>query len=205
MMSRVVAVLAAAGLMSAVLTQGALAQADYPSKPVTLIVPYPAGGGSDTMARTVAEKLGETLGVRIIIENSGSGGGTVGTRTAAKAAPDGYTLLLGHTGTISINPTLYTNPGYDPDKDFVPMGTIARIQLALVTHPTFPAKSVKEFIDMAKKSPGTIAMGASAIGTGSYMSAQLFTSMTGVNVNIISYRGLAPFLTDILGGHVPVG
>lgn len=206
MMSRLVAVLAAAGLMAVALTQGAIAQPnDYPAKPVTLIVPYPAGGGSDTMARTVAEKLGETLGVRIIIENSGSGGGTVGTRTAAKAAPDGYTLLLGHTGTISINPTLYTNPGYDPDKDFVPMGTIARIQLALVTHPTFPAKSVKEFIDMAKKSPGTIAMGASAIGTGSYMSAQLFTSMTGINVNIISYRGLAPFLTDILGGHVPVG
>lgn len=206
MMSRLVAVLAVAGLMAVALTQGAIAQPnDYPAKPVTLIVPYPAGGGSDTMARTVAEKLGETLGVRIIIENSGSGGGTVGTRTAAKAAPDGYTLLLGHTGTISINPTLYTNPGYDPDKDFVPMGTIARIQLALVTHPTFPAKSVKEFIDMAKKSPGTIAMGASAIGTGSYMSAQLFTSMTGINVNIISYRGLAPFLTDILGGHVPVG
>src|SRR5262249_1208893 len=103
------------------------------------------------------------------------------------------------------NPTLYTNPGYDPDKDFVPMGTIARIQLALVVHPTFPAKTVKDFIDMARKSPGTIAMGASAIGTGSYMSAQLFTSMTGVNVKIMPYRGLPPSLPGILGGHVPVG
>jgi len=206
MLSRVFAAVVAAGLLGAALTQGAVAQpSDYPNKPVTLIVPYPAGGGSDAMARTVAEKLGEALGARVIIENYGSGGGTVGTRTAAKAAPDGYTLLLGHTGTISINPTLYTNPGYDPEKDFVPMGTIARIQLALVVHPTFPAKSVQDFLEMAKKSPDTIAMGASAIGTGSYMSAQLFTSMTGVKVNIISYRGLAPFLTDILGGHVPVG
>ena len=204
MMPRIATVLAAAALIVGALSQGVLAD-DYPTRPITLIVPYPAGGGSDSMARTVAEKLGEVLGKRVIIENVGNGGGTVGTRMAARAAPDGYTLLLGHTGTISINPSLYANPGYNPEKDFVPMGTIARIQLALVVHPSFPAKTVADFIKMAKDKPDTIAMGASAIGTGSYMSAQLFSSMTGVKVNIISYRGLAPFLTDMLGNHVPVG
>lgn len=205
MMSRIVTMLVAAGLVAGAAFQSALAADEYPARPITLIVPYPAGGGSDSMARTVAEKLGDVLGKRVIIENVGNGGGTVGTRMAARATPDGYTLLLGHTGTISINPSLYANPGYDPDKDFVPMGTIARIQLALVVHPSFPAKTVADFIKMAKEKPGSIAMGASAIGTGSYMSAQLFSSMTGVDVNIISYRGLAPFLTDILGNHVPVG
>lgn len=204
-MSRIAMALIAACLLVAPSAQRLLAADEYPARPITLIVPYPAGGGSDSMARTVAEKLGEVLGKRVIIENVGNGGGTVGTRMAARATPDGYTLLLGHTGTISINPSLYANPGYDPDKDFVPMGTIARIQLALVVHPSFPAKSVAEFIQMAKDKPDTIAMGASAIGTGSYMSAQLFSSMTGVKVNIISYRGLAPFLTDMLGNHVPVG
>lgn len=205
MMSRIVTMLVAAVLVAGAAILSAQAADEYPSRPITLIVPYPAGGGSDSMARTVAEKLGDVLGKRVIIENVGNGGGTVGTRMAARATPDGYTLLLGHTGTISINPSLYANPGYDPDKDFVPMGTIARIQLALVVHPSFPAKTVADFIKMAKEKPGSIAMGASAIGTGSYMSAQLFSSMTGVNVNIISYRGLAPFLTDILGNHVPVG
>ena len=204
-MFRIATVLAAACVLIGASAPGALAADDYPTRPITLIVPYPAGGGSDSMARTVAEKLGEVLGKRVIIENVGNGGGTVGTRMAARATPDGYTLLLGHTGTISINPSLYANPGYDPDKDFVPMGTIARIQLALVVHPSFPAKTVAEFIQMAKDKPDSIAMGASAIGTGSYLSAQLFTSMTGVKVNIISYRGLAPFLTDMLGNHVPVG
>jgi tripartite-type tricarboxylate transporter receptor subunit TctC len=204
-MKRMTLVLAAAFAIIGAVAGSALAADDYPVRPVTLIVPYPAGGGSDAMARQVGERLGEALGKRIIIENYGSGGGTVGTRMAAKAKPDGYTLLLGHTGTISINPTLYTNPGYDPEKDFIPIGTIARIQLALVVHPSYPAKTVADFIEMAKKNPGELAMGASAIGTGSYMSAQLFSAMTGVKLNIVAYRGLAPFLTDLLGGHVPVG
>jgi tripartite-type tricarboxylate transporter receptor subunit TctC len=204
-MKRMTLVLAAAAAIIGAMVGSAPAADDYPSRPVTLIVPYPAGGGSDAMARQVAERLGEALGKRVVIENYGSGGGTVGTRMAAKAKPDGYTLLLGHTGTISINPTLYTNPGYDPERDFIPVGTIARIQLALVVHPSYPAKTVADFIEMAKKDPGALPMGASAIGTGSYMSAQLFSAMTGVKLNIVAYRGLAPFLTDLLGGHVPVG
>lgn len=186
------------------LSQGALAQ-DYPARPITLIVPYPAGGGSDTTARTVAERLAHALGTRIVIDNRGTGGGNVGTRAAAKATPDGYTLLLGHTGTITINPVLYTNAGYVPEKDFVPVGAIASIPLALIVHPSHPVKSVAELIALAKKEPGKVTLGASAIGTGSYMSAELFRSLAEVDINVIPYRGLAPFLTDILGGHVPVG
>lgn len=196
----------AAGLLVAAagLGQGSFAQ-DYPSRPITLIVPYPAGGGSDGMARVVAERLGVALGQQIVIDNRGTGGGNVGSRMAAKAAPDGYTLLLGHTGTITINPVLYTNAGYDPPKDFTPIGTIASIPLALIVHPSHPAHTVADIIAMAKKNPGSVAFGASAIGTGSYMSAQLFKALANVDINIIPYRGLAPFLTDILGGHVPVG
>jgi tripartite-type tricarboxylate transporter receptor subunit TctC len=178
---------------------------EYPSRPITLIVPYPAGGGSDGMARVVADRLSTALGQQIIIDNRGTGGGNVGTRVAAKAPPDGYTLLLGHTGTITINPVLYTNAGYEPEKDFLPIGTIGSIPLALIVHPSHPAKSVTDLIAMAKAEPGKVALGASAIGTGSYMSAQLFKEAAGIDINIISYRGLAPFLTDILGGHVPVG
>lgn len=203
-MSRMLAALAALGLVACATPQAASAN-DYPSKQITLIVPYPAGGGSDTTARTMAERMGQVLGQQIIIDNRGTGGGNVGTRAASKSPADGYTLLLGHTGTITINPVLYTNAGYQPEKDFVPVGAIASIPLALIVHPTHPAKSVADLITMAKKEPGKMAMGASAIGTGSYMSAELYKSMAGVEINIIPYRGLAPFLTDILGGHVPVG
>ena len=177
---------------------------DYPTRTITLVVPYPPGGGVDAMARIVAERLMAALGQSVVVENRGGGGGNIGTRAVAKAQADGYTLLLGHTGTISINPTLYANPGYDPRRDFAAIGMIANMPVAMLTHPTFAAKTVTEAIALAKKESGKLNMGTSAVGTGGYMSAELFKSIAGVDFNIIPYKGTAPLMNDLLGGHVPV-
>jgi tripartite-type tricarboxylate transporter receptor subunit TctC len=179
--------------------------ADYPTRPITLIVPYPPGGGVDAMARVVGQKLSEALQQQVVVDNRGGAGGTLGTRAVARAAPDGYTLLLGHTGTISINPSLYgANAGYDPRKDFAPIGLVASMPVALLVHPSFPAKSIKEFIALAKAEPGKLNVGTAPIGTGGYMCAELFKSVAGVDVAIIPYKGSAPVMNDLLGGHVPI-
>ena len=177
---------------------------DYPTRPITLIVPYPPGGGVDAMARIVGEKLSAALGQQVVVDNRGGGGGNIGTRTVARAAPDGYTLLLGHTGTISINPSLYANAGYDPRKDFAGIGLIASMPVALIAHPSFPAKSVADLIALAKRDLGKLNIGTSAIGTGGYLCAELFKSMAGVDLQIVPYKGTAPLMNDLVGGHIPV-
>ena len=193
--------LAFASLMLGVAAAGA---SDYPNRVVTLVVPYPPGGGVDAMARVVAAKLSDAFNQQVIVDNRGGAGGTLGTRFVAHAAPDGYTLLLGHTGTISINPSLYTHAGYDPRKDFAPVGLIASMPVALLANPSFPAKSIADFIALAKQQPGKLNVGTSALGTGGYMCAELFKSVAGIDVAIIPYKGTAPVMTDLLGGHVPV-
>src|SRR5215217_1067304 len=144
----------AAAVAAAVCCVGVDAQAQsYPSRTITLVVPFPPGGGVDALARIVAERLTGVLKQNVVVENRVGAGGNLGTRAVAKAEPDGYTLLLGHTGTISINPTLYTNAGYDPRKDFAPIGLIASMPVALIAHPSFPAKTVADVIAIAKKLP----------------------------------------------------
>ncbi len=177
---------------------------DYPSRTVTLVVPFPPGGGVDAMARVVAAKLSDAFKQQVVVENRPGGGGTIGTRAVAQAAPDGYTLLLGHTGTISINPSLYVHAGYDPRRDFAPIGLVASMPVALLANPSFPAKSIAEFIALAKQQPGKLNLGTSAVGTGGYMCAELFKSVAGVDVAIIPYKGSAPVMNDLLGGHVPI-
>src|SRR5215475_5260788 len=177
---------------------------DYPTRTVTLVVPFPPGGGVDAMARVVAAKLSEAMRVQFVVDNRAGAGGTIGTRAVAQAAPDGYTLLLGHTGTISINPSLYTYAGYDPRKNFAPIGLVASMPVALLAHPSFPAKSIADFIAMAKKDPGKLNLGTSALGTGGYMCAELFKAEAGIDVAIIPYKGSAPVMNDLLGGHVPI-
>jgi len=177
---------------------------DYPARTVTLVVPYPPGGGVDAMARVVAERMSAALGQQVVVDNRGGGGGLIGTRAVQKAAPDGYTLLLGHTGTISINPSLYANAGYDPRKDFAAVGLIASMPVVLIAHPSFPARSIADVIALAKKEPGKLNVGTSAVGTGGYMSAESFKSVAGIDVAIIPYKGTAPVMNDLLGGHVPV-
>jgi tripartite-type tricarboxylate transporter receptor subunit TctC len=169
-----------------------------------LIVPYPPGGGVDAMARIVGEKLSAALGQQVVVDNRAGGAANIGTRAVARAAPDGYTLLLGHTGTISINPSLYANAGYDPRKDFSGIGLIASMPVALIAHPAFPAKSVADLISLAKRDPGKLNMGTSAIGTGGYLCAELFKSTAGAELQIVPYKGTAPLMNDLVGGHIPV-
>jgi tripartite-type tricarboxylate transporter receptor subunit TctC len=183
--------------------QPAVAQ-DYPSKVVTLVVPFPPGGGVDVLARLMAERLTKALGQPVVVDNRVGAGGVVGTRSVAKAAPDGYTLLMGHTGTMAINPSLYANAGYDPRKDFAPLGAIATMPIALVAHPSFGPKTVGEVLDYLRKNPGRVNFGTSAVGTGSYMTAELFKATIDVDMTLVPYRGTAALMSDLLGGHVPL-
>ena len=177
---------------------------DYPTRPITLVVPYPPGGGVDAMARVVAEKLSGVLGQQVVVDNRAGGSGLVGTRTFIKNAPDGYTLFLGHTGSISINPSLYANAAFDPRKDFAPIGLIASMPVALLANPAFPAKTIGDVVAIAKKEGAKFNIGTSAVGTGGYLSAELFKSITGVDAAIIPYKGTGQVMNDLLGNHVPI-
>jgi tripartite-type tricarboxylate transporter receptor subunit TctC len=176
----------------------------YPTRPITLVVPYPPGGGVDSMARVAGDKLAAALGQPVVVENRGGAGGNIGTRFVAKSKPDGYTLLLGHTGSISINPSLYANAGYDPRRDFAPIGLMASMPVALLAHPSFAARTLADVIAYAKANPGKLDVGTSSIGTGGYMSAELFKATTGLDIAIVPYKGTAPLMNDLIGNHVPV-
>jgi tripartite-type tricarboxylate transporter receptor subunit TctC len=197
----------AAALMLAALFSPLLAAAadTYPVRPITLIVPFPAGGGVDAVARIVADKLAAGLGQPFVIDNRGGAAGVIGMRMGARAVADGYTLVLAHTGSTSINPSLYANAGYDPRADFAPIGLISSTPVVLMAHPSFPARSIAALIAMAKKEPGKINFGTPPPGTGGYLAAELFKSMSGADMTIIPYKGTAALTTDLLGGHVPVG
>ena len=195
---------AMAALAIVLATAVSASAADYPTRNITLVVPYPPGGGVDTMARVVAQKLSEVVHQQVVVDNRPGAGGTIGTRAVAQAAPDGYTLLLGHTGTISINPSLYVHAGIDPRKNFAPIGLVASMPVALLANPSFPAKTVADVIALAKKDPGKLNLGSSAIGTGGYMCAEQFKAEAGIDVAIVPYKGTAPVMNDLLGGHVPM-
>jgi tripartite-type tricarboxylate transporter receptor subunit TctC len=193
----------AAGLMLAGVVAPALAQ-DYPSRPITLVVPYAAGGGNDVMARIVAEKMSRTLGQQIVVENRPGAGGSVATRQVAKAAPDGYTLVIGGTGTLAVNPTLYANIGYDPRKDFAPVGLIGTSALIVLVHPGLAAHSVQELIALAKQDPGKLNYASAGVGSGIHLGTVLFETMAGIKLTHVPYRGTGPALTDLIGGHVAI-
>jgi tripartite-type tricarboxylate transporter receptor subunit TctC len=196
------AVLALAAL---VVPRPAAAAEKYPLRPITLIVPFPAGGGVDAVARIVADKLAAGLGQPVVIDNRGGAAGVIGMRMGARAANDGYTLVLAHTGSTSINPSLYANAGYDPRADFAPIGLISSTSVMLMAHPAFAANTIAELIAMAKKEPGKINFGTPPPGTGGYLAAELFKSMSGAEMTIIPYKGTAALTTDLLGGHVSIG
>jgi tripartite-type tricarboxylate transporter receptor subunit TctC len=173
---------------------------DYPNRPITMIVPYPAGGGVDAMGRIIGEKLSVALGQQVIIENRGGAGGMIGTRDAAKSAPDGYTLVMLLTGL-----SLGNNPGYDLQKDFAPIGIVASTPMIVVSNPSFPVKSLTDVIALAKKEPGKYSDGTPPAPTMNYFAAQLFNTMAGVDITVVTYKGTGPLTTDLLGGHVPLG
>src|SRR6266850_682797 len=190
-------------LAAALMTTAAAAQ-DYPTRPITLVVPYAAGGGNDVMARIVAEKMSKSLGQQIVIENKGGAGGSIATRQVARSAPDGYTLGLGGTGTLAINPTLYPNVGYDPRKDFSAVGLIATSALVVLVHPNIEAKSIAELIALAKRDPGKLNYASAGSGSGIHLGSELLAFMAGIKLTHIPYKGSSPALTDLLGGHVAI-
>src|SRR5580698_10654424 len=193
---------AAFSLLAAFLTlpQSRAVAEDYPVRPITMIVPYPAGGGVDTMGRIVGQKLSDALGQQVIVENRGGAGGMIGTRDAAKSAADGYTIVMLLTGI-----SLGNNPGYDLQKDFAPIGLVASTPMIVVSNPAFPAKSLTDVIELAKKDPGKYSDGTPPAPTVNYFAAELFNSMAGVDITVVTYKGTGPLTTDLLGGHVPLG
>src|SRR5476651_120874 len=177
---------------------------DYPNRPITLVVPFPPGGSTTIVARTITDKLAEILGQQIIVDNRGGAGGTIGTKSVAKSEPDGYTLALGYTGTLAIGPSLYANVGYDPRKDFAPIGRIGTAPNTLVVHPSFPAKTVAELISYAKANPGKINYGSAGVGTVSHVCGEYFATAAGIKIVHVPYKGTGPALTDLIGGHIPM-
>jgi len=175
---------------------------NYPARPLRLIVPTAPGGGTDFTGRLVAAKLSETMGQQVVVENRGGGGGSVGADNAAKATPDGYTLLLGSIATHAVNPALYKKLPYDHLKDFAPVSLIGTVPNALVVHPSVPVKSMQEFITYAKANPGKINYGSSGVGSPPHLSMELLRSMTGINLVHVPYKGAGPALADLLGGQV---
>ena len=173
----------------------------FPTRPITLVVPFPAGGGNDALARLVAERMSKTIGQQVIVENRGGAGGTVATRAIAKAPPDGHTILLSYTGTFAINPTLYPNSGYDPRKDFVAIGSIGTLTSVMVTHPSLPARSTQELIAHAKANPGKVNF-AFVPGTVGHISTEMFARGAGITLTKIPYKGNGDAYAHLLGGHV---
>jgi tripartite-type tricarboxylate transporter receptor subunit TctC len=175
---------------------------NYPTHPVTVVVPFAAGGGNDILARLIAQHMGRALGQQFVIENRTGAGGTIGARAVAKAAPDGYTLMVGHSGVFGVAPSLYADPGYDPRRDFAPIGLIASYQQVLVVHPSMPVHSLADLIALARKEPGKITYATAGVGSGSHVSTELFAVMADIKLTHIPYRGTGAMQGDLAGGHV---
>jgi tripartite-type tricarboxylate transporter receptor subunit TctC len=192
-------------VLLACLAGAATAQAQsYPARTITLTVTAAAGGVTDVVARALGQRLSQAWGQQVVIENKGGAAHVVGAQSVAKAAPDGYSLLVAEAGTFTINPTLYGKGKlpYDEEKDFIPITGIVRISQALLAHPSLPAKNVRELIELARKKPGELTYGTAGIGSAPHMNMVLFESMAGVKLLPVHYRGAAPALTDVIAGHV---
>jgi tripartite-type tricarboxylate transporter receptor subunit TctC len=176
----------------------------YPAKTVRIIVPFPAGGGSDIVGRIVAAKLSEQLKQQFIIDNRGGAGGSIGTETAARAAPDGYTMVLASTSEIAVNPAIYSRLSYDTVRDLAPVALVASTPVVIVVHPSLPAKNVKELIALAKARPGDINMASAGNGTFTHLSGELFRSLTATNMTHVPYKGAPVALTDLAAGQVQI-
>jgi tripartite-type tricarboxylate transporter receptor subunit TctC len=174
----------------------------YPSRPVTLVVPFPPGGGTDTGGRMLAQKLAEKWGQSVIVDNKGGAAGIVGADFVSKARPDGYTLLIGNIGTQSINPSLYKKLPYDPDRAFAPISLIAELPLVMLVHPSVPVKTPQELIAYARAQPGKVAYSSSGAGGSLHLAAELFQYQSGVQLLHVPYKGGGPAMADLLAGHV---
>jgi len=190
-----------AGLGILVAGNWAAAQQNYPSRPIRMICPFPPGGTTDLVARLVALKLTEAWGQQVVVDNRPGAGGVIGTEMVAKAAPDGYTMLLGSITTHAVNPALYRNLNFDPIRDFQPVTLVVSSPQLLAVHPSVAAKSVKELIALAKAKPGQMNYASAGSGTSPHLTFELFKSVAGIEVTHIPYKGTGPAITDLLGGQ----
>ncbi|NJD33846.1 MAG: tripartite tricarboxylate transporter substrate binding protein [Betaproteobacteria bacterium] len=190
-----------AGLCAALCAAAVSAQG-YPERPIRLIVPYAPGGNIDITARVIQPGLGELLGQSIIVDNRTGAGGTIGSDIAAKAPADGYTILVGSSGTLTIAPSLYPKNPYNPVRDFAPVSLVSVVPLVFETHPSVPVKNIKEFIALAKSKPGKLTMASSGTGTTNHLAGEMFQSMSGTRFIHVPYKGSGPALVDLMGGQV---
>jgi tripartite-type tricarboxylate transporter receptor subunit TctC len=194
----------ATGLMVTGLTSGSVLADDYPTRPVSIIVAQPPGGGTDIIARIIAAQLSAQLGQPFVVENRAGAGTVVGTAAAANAPPDGYTLLTGLIANMAVNPSLFAHLSYDPIRDFTPVGMLAEFPFVVVVNNDFPAHSIKELIALAKAKPGEINFASGGNGTGQHLSTELFELLAGIKMTHVPYRGAAPAYTDVMSGQTPV-
>jgi tripartite-type tricarboxylate transporter receptor subunit TctC len=179
----------------------AVAQEPYPSRPVRFILPFPPGGGTDILGRLIAERLAAALGQPVVVENRGGAGGNVGAEAAARAAPDGYTLVL-VAPSLAISPSLYAKLNYDPVKDFAPISLVATVPNVMVTHPAVPAQTLQEFIAVARAKPGTLNFGSGGNGTSNHLAGELFNIVTGARLVHIPYKGVNLAMQDVISGQI---
>lgn len=192
---------AALALLAAITVLPAQAQDKYPSKPINMLVPFAAGGSSDVIARLVGEEMAQVLGQRIVMENMGGAGGATALTRAARAEPDGYTIVIGNSGTNAASYTIYNDLKYTP-ADFVPVGLVAKTSPMIALKLDFPAKDLKEFLAYAKANPGKISLGHAGVGSSNYLICRNFLKASGLDVALVSYRGAGPALNDLMGGQI---
>lgn len=193
-------VLALAGLMLST----AVAAQDWPSKAITMVVPWPAGGPSDIAARPLAQSLHEQLGVSVVVDNRAGAGGNIGSNTVAKGAADGHTLLVTASGPVAINPYLYKNMPYDAENDFTPVSNLLRVPLVLVAHPDVPAGNLEELLSHIRSEKGAFQWASAGYGTTQHLTGELFRKTGDLDMVHVPYKGTAPAISDLLGGHVPM-
>ncbi|MCP4565861.1 MAG: tripartite tricarboxylate transporter substrate binding protein BugD [Bosea sp.] len=192
---------AALAVLAAIVILPAWAQDKYPSKPINMLVPFAAGGSSDVIARLVGEEMAQVLGQRIVMENMGGAGGATALTRAARAEPDGYTIVIGNSGTNAASYTIYNDLKYTP-ADFVPVGLVAKTSPMIALKLDFPAKDLKEFLAYAKANPGKISLGHAGVGSSNYLICRNFLKASGLDVALVSYRGAGPALNDLMGGQI---
>ena len=177
---------------------------NFPKRPITLVIPFAAGGSTDLVGRLVAQKMSEGLGQQVVVENRGGAGGNLGAAHVAKAEPDGYTILMATVATHALNPAIYTRMPYDAEKDFAPISLLVTVPNVLTVHPSVPANTVQELIDLLKKEPGKYSYASSGNGSPLHLSGELFKTMAGVDVVHVPYKGSGPALIDVIAGQVPM-
>ena len=188
--------------LACMLPASAFAQADYPNKPIRIIVGFPPGQATDVIARMIGERITANMGQPVLIDNKPGQGGSIGAAAAAKAAPDGYTMLISATAPLATNPNLYKNLPYDPSKDFAPITLVANLPFVLVCNPNVPVHNIREMIALAKSKPGQLTFASSGSGSTSHLSMEMLKAATGMDIRHVPYKGSPPAFTDVMGGQV---